>query len=139
MQAGQTHEQISAECFAWTNKVRANPQSVIPDLQERLKHFNGNVYTGGGFNLRTNEGPKVINELIAQLQSQKALPLLTREPGLDSACLDHCVDIGPRGLCSHDGSNGSTMTSRINKYGKWSSGAGECISFGQKTGKDVVI
>jgi len=57
---------------------------------------------------------------------------------LSKAAIDHAEDIGPKGICGHTGSNGSSMTDRMNKYGKWDITCGENISFGAKSGTEVI-
>lgn len=46
------------------------------------------------------------------------------------AARDHAEDIGPKGIAGHEGSDGSTMQDRIERYGDWSGYIGENISFG---------
>ena len=53
--------------------------------------------------------------------------------------MDHANDIGPRGIAAHDGSDGSTMKSRIERHGSWNGRIGENISFGKDTGRDIIL
>jgi uncharacterized protein YkwD len=48
---------------------------------------------------------------------------------LAKACKEHVEDTGPKGLLSHEGSNGSTVKDRIQKYGKIINCYGENLSF----------
>lgn len=43
------------------------------------------------------------------------------------------------GISGHTGSDGSSMSARLTRYGDWMGKIGENIDFGGKTGKDVVI
>lgn len=43
------------------------------------------------------------------------------------------------GITGHTGSNGSTMQSRLEKYGDWMGSIGENIEFGGKSGREIVI
>lgn len=52
---------------------------------------------------------------------------------------DHANDIGPKGISGHTGSDGSSMSDRISRYGDWMGKIGENIDFGGKTAKDVVL
>jgi uncharacterized protein YkwD len=68
------------------------------------------------------------------LKKQAKLPAYTLEDGLTAAASDHANDIGPKGITGHTGSDGSSMTDRIERYGEWMGHIGENISFGQSTG-----
>jgi len=52
------------------------------------------------------------------------------EEGLSKASEDHANDIGPKGVLSSTGTNGSTMSSRIEKYGQWDISVAENLSSG---------
>ena len=54
-------------------------------------------------------------------------------------CRDHVNDIGPKGLVQHDGTDGSTPYTRMNRYGKWGGAAGENLEFGDFDGKEMVL
>jgi hypothetical protein len=49
------------------------------------------------------------------------------------------MDIFEHGLVGHDGSDGSTSRSRIEKYAMWSGSIGECIDFGSNSPTEIVI
>jgi uncharacterized protein YkwD len=70
------------------------------------------------------------------LQNLAPLGKLFWEEGLENAARDHAEDIGPKGITGHTGSDGSSMTDRIERYGEWMGNIGENISFGQKSGKE---
>jgi len=42
-------------------------------------------------------------------------------------------------MTGHNGSNGSTMSSRIEKYGQWMGTIAENISFGEDNGKEIIM
>ncbi len=58
---------------------------------------------------------------------------------MTKAAKDHANDIGPKGITGHTGSDGSSMTSRLDRYGKWMGKCGENICFGGKTGVDIIV
>ena len=64
------------------------------------------------------------------MKKQPALPAYEWDEGLTSAARDHANDIGPKGITGHTGSDGSSMTDRIERYGEWMGHIGENISFG---------
>jgi len=89
--------------------------------------------------LITNEGPNAIKELIDFLKAQKPMAAFTWNEEISMSAQDHASDIGPKGICGHDGSDGSDMTGRIERYGEWESTIGENIDFGSDNADDVII
>lgn len=81
-----------------------------------LDQFDGDVLKRDGkTNLRTNEGAKAVKEAIDYLQSKTErndVPLKWSEE-LAKAAKEHVEDTGPKGLLSHEGSNGSTVKERV--------------------------
>lgn len=131
---------LSQETFDEHNKLRQDPRSFIKDLEAMIPLFKGSVlHRPGEIPLMTNEGPSAITECIAFLKKASPLPPFTLVPELSQAAQDHADDIGPKGISGHTGSNGSSMSSRIEKYGNWESCVGENIDFGGKTGREVVV
>lgn len=109
------------------NRARTNP-SAYADYIERVRD-----------SLRTTEGPSVITETIQFLRSQVPLAPLELSQGMTMAARDHANDRGPQGLMGHQGSDGSTVSDRLDRYGSWQIGAAENISYGKKTARDVVL
>ena len=58
---------------------------------------------------------------------------------LAHASRDHVNDTGPKGVTGHNGSDGSSVSKRIERYGVWQGTNGENISYGCKTGKEIVL
>jgi len=122
------------------NQVRRDPQSFIPKLEAMLKCFDGTLYRKPGkIPLRTNEGPAAIKECIDFLRTAKPLCDFTLSDGMSQACQDHANDIGPKGKVSHNGSDGSSFSQRLERYGDWSGTVGENCEFGGDTGEEVII
>lgn len=129
-----------SEFIIETNKVRQNPQSYVPLLENLLKYFKGNVLSlPGKIPLETNEGPSAIKDAINFLKKCKPLEPLTEDKNLGKSARDHLNDIGPKGLDDHTGSNGSTPDQRISKYVKWDKTNAENIDFGSTNAQDSVI
>lgn len=59
--------------------------------------------------------------------------------GLTQASRDHAYDVGPKGEVSHTGTDGSSMSVRMERYGDWNKAIAENISFSEKTGRDIVL
>ena len=74
--------------FEATNKLRQNPQSFIPYLEERLSRFVGNIYYASGsfMGLITQEGPAAVREAITELEKAVELPPLEWRSGMAKAC-----------------------------------------------------
>ena len=56
-----------------------------------------------------------------------------------NACRDHTNDTGSKGITGHDGTDGSKLADRLKKYGHPVATYGENLSYGQNTGRQVVI
>ena len=135
----QSFGKLAQETFEQHNLLRSNPTSFVPDLESLLKLFKGQIlYKPGEIPLMTNEGPNAIKECIQFLKSAKPLPEFKWIDELSRASQDHADDIGPKSIVGHSGSNGCSMSDRMEKYGEWESTIGENIDFGGKTGREVV-
>ena len=130
---------MDRDVFENQNLLRTQPLSFIPDLQARLASFEGNLLKKNGCNIMTNEGPAAVQEAIAALQQQQPLPALQWHEFLGKAAKDHVDDIGPKGGRGHTSTDGKSMSDRIAKYGEYKISSGENISFGQNSGRDVII
>ena len=80
-------DKICNEVWAEINKLRTNPASFVPDLQEKAEHFNGTMYEppNGDTMLMTQEGASAVEEAIQVLQSAKPVGALKRNKNLDRA------------------------------------------------------
>jgi uncharacterized protein YkwD len=52
---------------------------------------------------------------------------------------DHVADTGKSGALGHTGGDRSSPTDRISRYGTWDRSAGENISYGDMSGREVVM
>ncbi|MBP3771154.1 MAG: CAP domain-containing protein [Treponema sp.] len=118
------------------NKARTNP-SLYAELYitPRTKKFDGKIYDD---TLMTNEGVAVVNECISYMKKAKALPVLNPEKGLSLAAQQHSSTQGETNQTGHTGVDGSTPFTRIEKYGTYKT-AGENISYGAMSGRDIVV
>jgi uncharacterized protein YkwD len=89
--------------------------------------------------MQTVEGVAAVDEAVRALRAAAPAPLLATSPGLCLAARDLAVDQARSGLIGHDGSDGSTMQSRIESHGKWFGTIAENISYGYGDGSDVVM
>ncbi len=123
------------------NRVRKDPKSYVPILKKILTYFKGDVIykPGTQVGIQTEEGQKVYQETIRFLEKQKPINLVTLNENLSRAAQDHVLDIGPKGLTDHDGSDGNSVTDRIERYLDWDVTVAENLDFGGKTGEEVLV
>src|SRR4051794_20422434 len=122
------------------NLLRANAPAYAGKLQQRRNFYRGRIFQPPGkVGEITNEGVAALDEAIRALRATKALPLIASSEGLTKAAAQHVKDIGPKGLTSHDGSDGSTPQSRISHYAKGMHSTAEAISFGPEDAASVII
>ena len=87
----------------------------------------------------THEGADAIEDAMQYLKIMKPLPPLKYSEEISKACRDHISDIGPKGLTTHEGSDRSNITDRIEKYCEWDGIVAENLDFGFRIGENVVM
>jgi uncharacterized protein YkwD len=121
------------------NLARQNPALYATLVRELLGRMNGNVLVlPGHTRIRTKEGAAALDEAIRFLQSTQPLPPLKLSAGMSRAAADHCADQADGGF-GHEGRDRSHAGQRIARYGTFSGGWGENISYGKSTARDVVL
>lgn len=121
------------------NELRNDPKQYSNKLKERLKYYNGNIYSiPDKIYLKTKEGQKAVLEAIQILEKTLPMPLLEVHQSLNESSKYHVNDIGPKGIVSHNSSNGETTFKRILRFGKFQQ-IGEVISFGIFDTEEIVI
>jgi uncharacterized protein YkwD len=121
------------------NLARQNPALYATFVQELRGRMNGNVLVlPGHTRIRTKEGTTAVDEAIRFLQNAQPLPPLTLSRGMSRAAADHCADQAD-GAFGHEGKDRSHAGQRIARYGNFSGGWGENISYGKSSARDVVL
>ena len=129
-------DDIEKDVILEMNMARSNPSKYAElYIQPRTKKFNGKIYGG---NLQTNEGVAVVNECIKFMQTQKPLSVLNPSKGLTQAAKDHASTQSLTDKTGHTGTDGSDPFKRMKKYGSYKT-AGENISYGSKTAREIVV
>lgn len=133
--------QLEKDVILEINLMRSNPSRYAElYLTDFRKMFRGKkIMVRGQTPLITYEGTKAVDECIQVLKKTPALPIFSPVEGLCRAARDHARDQAHSGRTGHDGSDGSTMTQRIERYGQWSGLCGENISYGYKDARRIVI
>jgi hypothetical protein len=134
------YQELSNSVFIEHNKIRLDPASYIPILEKYVEMFKGDVlYKPKEIPIQTHEGPAAYQEAIEFLKNQQPVHELILDERLKKAAEDHVKDIGPKGLLSHDGTDGRSVSERVEQYCEWNQACGENIDLGSKTGEDVII
>ena len=122
------------------NVARTTPLKYVEYLKDRRRGFKGKIFSApGGIRVTTREGVVAIDDAIEALSKQPPLAALQFSEGLALAALDHVLDTGPKGLVSHDGSDGSNPFARVSRYGELEHFSGECISYGRSEARQIVL
>ena len=121
------------------NLARQNPALYATFVQKLRSRMNGNLLVlPGGTQVRTKEGTRAVDEAIRFLQRAQPLPALMISRGMSQAAADHCADQAGGGF-GHGGRDGSRGGQRMARYGTWSGGWAENVSYGKSSARDVVI
>ncbi len=133
-------EGIGNDVIAEINLARTNPSAYAANyiVPYRNSFTTNTSYVKNGITYQTHEGINAVNECITYMQNASPRSALTVKDGLCKAARDHAVSQAPTGQIGHTGPDGSTLASRIHKYGTYSS-CGENISYGFTNPRDIVI
>lgn len=132
---------LDVDIFNVQNKLRTNPKSFIPWIEEEIGRMDGiAILQEDGVWRTTSEGRGSYEEAIKALKEQGEMEPFSWNDGLFLAARDHCLDHRNMGIkTGHTGSDGSTMSSRLKRYGHVIGEASENISYGSKTATDIVM
>jgi hypothetical protein len=138
--SSETPAQIDLEIHELLNQIRANPQMLLPHLEGMVPRFEGTLLKRPGHvNLRTNEGVGAVIETIEYIKNMTPKCQLTWSDDIWRAARDHVLDHGPIGASGHTGSDGSSVSQRIERYCGIIGCSGENIDYGSDTALDVLV
>ena len=121
------------------NLARQNPALYATFVQELRSRMSGNVLVlPGHTRIRTKEGTAALDDAIRFLKSAQPLPPLAFSRGMSRAAADHCADQAGGGF-GHEGRDRSHAGQRIARYGNFTGGWAENISYGKASARDVVL
>ncbi len=123
------------------NLLRANPQQYIAHLEQMKKYYKGKDYQppGQSQRLTTDEGAGAVDEAIGFLRTAQPVAAFSLSKGLSLAAKDHVKDLGQTGNSGHKGTDGSSVESRVNRYGRFSNGIGENIVYQNNSAREIVL
>lgn len=120
------------------NLARTQPQAYAATLETYRAAFRGKLAPmSGGRWIHTLEGAAAVDEAVTFLEAQTPLAPLSWNGLLAEAAEDHARDQGPRGLVGHEGADGSTPRTRIERYAVWTGVAAEDISYGYGVAREA--
>lgn len=133
-------DSLAKEILTEINLVRSNPKSYIPKLERVRQFFKGKIFRHPAeIPIETHEGVEGIENAIEFLENQQSIPELRPVNELAKAAKDHAIDLGSKGLSSHEGSDGSGISDRIEKYIEWDGAIAENLDFCYKFAQNIVM
>jgi hypothetical protein len=137
----QAAEGFAEQVLAETNLARTQPHQYAENLRKLRRRYEGKAYLepGTGAMIITDEGVPAVDEAIAFLAKQKALPPLGWSRGLAEAASDLVRDEGGSGEVGHTGRSSGDMRERIERHGTWRRRIGENIAYGPSTPRMTVM
>jgi uncharacterized protein YkwD len=139
MKSEKELQKLKREVIKETNRIRTNPKSYIPILEEYLKWFDGNILDkpGSEIGIETQEGAFAYHEAINFLKSQRPISELKYDEEISKASQEYANEIGIKG--NENDENDENLEERLEKYIEWDVALSENIDFGGLSGEDVII
>ena len=130
-------DEIEKDIVLEMNMARSNPKKYAElYIEPRVKKFKGKVYDGY---YNTNEGADVVNECIKFMKGHSTLSVLLPSKGLTQAAKDLSDTQSLTDQTGHNAPDGSDPFARMKRYGSYSKAAGENVSYGSKTAREIVV
>ena len=121
------------------NVARADPRAYADSVRAFRGLMRGDrIERPGEIAVLTREGVAAVDEAIAFLERQPAMPVLARSDALDRAARDLAEDQGQTGDVGHLGADGSRPSGRMRRHGRFAATA-EAIAYGPERAEDMVM
>ena len=135
-------EELRKQIFQELNKIRTDPKSYVRNLEQYISYFRPQTNILAKPNevpVQTEEGAEAFRNAIEFLRKQKSVSKLELNDNLNKAAIIHANDIGSKGSTSHEGSDGSSVSDRIDRYCEWTGLCAENLDFGTKDAVNIII
>lgn len=126
-------------CKARTDPSRYATEYIEPRVAWFLLNEPYTMQEEDGRLLMTNEGKAAVIECVKAMKKTPAMGVVRASEGISKAARDHARDMELRNFFDHDGSDGADPFVRMNRYGVRGGYAGENISAGKSTAREIVI
>lgn len=137
---GFDYRGLEADVIRETQALRRDPAGWAGHLEARRRDYDGDIrHEHDGTRLWVEEGVAALDEAVAVLQAADRLPRLAPSGLLARAAAGHAHDLGVHDATGHAGSDGSDPHARIGRVAEITGMTAENISFGPRTGRDVLM
>lgn len=136
------YELLKEEVIHESNRIRRNPKSYIPILEEYIQYFEGNYLTRPDKEeyIETIEGPLAYKEAIEFLKHQKPIPSIEYDEEASKVAEDYLKiltkDDGKTQIEKEEEGNNEE---RLTKYFDWDYAVSENVDYGGSTGEEVIL
>lgn len=122
------------------NLARMQPDTYAEFLTEYSRLYVGReLREEGETTILTKEGRSAVNEAIRFLRKQRSMSFLIASQGMSRAAEDMVRMQGTTSQIGHRGTDGSSFSDRISRYGIWSGSCSENIDYGFNSARRIVM
>jgi uncharacterized protein YkwD len=139
--ASVDYSRIETEVLAALNFARTDPPGTAASLDGLARYYDGKLLQRPtqSVPIQTVEGVSALREASMAVRSERPVGALTASVDLTSAARDHALDQQRTGYVGHTGSDGSSVTTRVARYGTWQVSISENIDYSPaSTGTEIV-
>lgn len=130
---------LEKEILRELNLARTQPAQYAEFVAQMKSYYDGKLFQRPNEEtVLTEEGVAAVEEAVRFLRKVKPLSPLSPSRGLSLAARDHVAEQGPRGAIGHRSRDGSTISDRLNRYGRWQEATAENISYGESQARMIV-
>jgi uncharacterized protein YkwD len=130
---------LEKEVLREINLARTQPTKYAEALEAMKAYYDGKLFKRPNEEtVLTEEGIPAVEEAVRFLRKVKPAPALAPSRGLSLAARDHVAEQGSRGALGHRSRDGSTISDRLNRYGRWQTAIAENISYGESQARMIV-